>query len=235
MKHYLAIALCILVFASCSARQEIFLASDGSARLSFRVELSDYLYDYIEGLGSLNRKSFDKNDPFGVPKIREEIGKVGQVKVSRLNAISPKVLEGEFTCTDVEAFAKADADDRGIGIVSFTTSGNKKTLSISISRETLLASKALAPVRENELFQMFGPFENEGMSEDEYLEMMEWVLTGDGAKMIKTSFVDLEIVVPSSVLSQKGGTVKGRVVTFRIPLIDLLLLNEPLLYTVTYS
>lgn len=224
----------IVLFSSCSARQYIFLSGDGSGSLRFKIDLSASLYEYIEGLGSVDRKSFDKNDPFGVPRLKAEIEKVGKVRVKNISAPSPKVLEGELEFSDIDAFARSDAGSPSGGILSFSKKGSEKTLRISINKESIRASKALSSVRENELFRMFGPYENEGLSEAEYLEMMEWTLTEEGARLIPSSYVYLDITVPSSVLAQTGGTVKGKTVSFRIPLIDLLLLNKPLSYTVTY-
>ena len=80
----------------------------------------------------------------------------------------------------------------------------------------------------------FCPEENEGLNEEEYLQMMSFALGEDGPDLIRASVIETRIHVAGRVLEQKGGVREGDTVIFRIPLIRILLLDQELDYTLTF-
>ena len=118
--------------------------------------------------------------------------------------------------------------------MSFEERGGEKRVEVRITRENFSSLSGLAPFLDNPFLVMFGPEENEGVSEDEYLEMMEYALGSGASALIRESSVVLVFRVEGRIVSQKGGVASGETVTFSIPLIDLLLLAEPLEYSIVY-
>jgi hypothetical protein len=72
---------------------------------------------------------------------------------------------------------------------------------------------ALFPLLKDPVFAQLGPQVNDTISDDDYLS------------------IDPE----GDIISQTGGTVSGGAVTFRIPLLRLLVLDKPLDYSVTFK
>jgi hypothetical protein len=79
-----------------------------------------------------------------------------------------------------------------------------------------------------------GPQPEENVTEEEYLQMIEFSLGEEGPALLRKSFINIVIKPESGVVSQTGGTLSGGAVTFKIPLLSLLLLDKPLDYSITY-
>ena len=74
----------------------------------------------------------------------------------------------------------------------------------------------------------------EALSKGEYLLLVESVYGKALATEISVSRVTAAITLPGTVKSVKGGTSSGREARFDIPLADLLVLEEPLDYEITW-
>jgi hypothetical protein len=90
------------------------------------------------------------------------------------------------------------------------------------------------PFLKNPLFEGLAPQEGDDMTESEYLEMIELALGEEGAKKLKTSTIETRVAVKGTLVSQKGGSVSGGAVTYRIPLLRVLLLDKPLDYSILF-
>jgi hypothetical protein len=85
------------------------------------------------------------------------------------------------------------------------------------------------------VFAGMGPQVNDTITESEYLEMIRFSLGDDGPSLLKKSFIVLTIDPEGEILSQTGGTLASGAVTFRIPLLRLLVLEKPLDYAVSFK
>ncbi len=86
----------------------------------------------------------------------------------------------------------------------------------------------IVPFMADENFETFGPRYNVGMSEDEYLEMIMYILGEEGPPAIEESVISLRLNTPGKILASEGGTKESsNTIRFDIPLIDILLLAEP--------
>jgi hypothetical protein len=88
---------------------------------------------------------------------------------------------------------------------------------------------------DNPFFRMFSPVENEGTTEAEYLEMMEFLLGEEGPEAVKGSMIEIRVNVKGRILSHSGGRIDGKSVIYEIPLLRVLLLEEPLEYSLTFK
>ena len=85
-------------------------------------------------------------------------------------------------------------------------------------------------------FETFGPLYNEGMSAEEYLDMISYILGEDGPPAINDSVISLRITVPSAIRHHQGGVLESpNSIRFDIPLIDFLLLAEPIRFSATWQ
>ena len=73
-----------------------------------------------------------------------------------------------------------------------------------------------------------GPEENTEITSEDYLTMMGFVLGPSGPDAIADSLITIELTVEGELVSQSGGRVEDGVVIFEVPLLDLLLLHEPI-------
>ena len=64
---------------------------------------------------------------------------------------------------------------------------------------------------------------------------MEYALGDGGGDLIKDSVITTTININGTLISQKGGKVKGNSVTFETPLIRILLLDKPIEYSIRFK
>ena len=68
-----------------------------------------------------------------------------------------------------------------------------------------------------------------------YEYAFEDYLQGESAeKLLRSSEIVLRFTAPGEILGHRGGRVEKRSITYRIPLLDILTLDEPLYYHFLY-
>ena len=84
-------------------------------------------------------------------------------------------------------------------------------------------------------FEVYGPVYNQGMTEEEYLDMIYFLLGEDGPDAIKNGKVTINIEVPGNIKSLTGAVKTGnKTAQFKFPIIDFLLLNKPITFSVSW-
>jgi hypothetical protein len=221
---------------ACHIKQQASLKTDGSGSVRFRFELEPFFLGALLEMASLdpNNRAVERKTIFDVEKIRQEFEKKPDIELVHIASPSPTLLEGEFTFRDVEAVFKGEQELTQAGVVSFDRGAEGNALRFHLDRGNFGQVASFLPMQNNPIFRILGPEENEGMTEEEYLEMMAFMLGAKGPPAIKASFVELEVDVEGEVIEQTGGRIEGKTVMFRIPLLDILLLDEPLDYSIIF-
>lgn len=227
----------ILIFTTCTIKQEVELEKDGSGRVDFHIKIErfflDYLLDMAELTGELELS--EQSTIFDIEKIRAGLKQKPGVTVTRLASPAPEVVEGSFTFRNIEEVFNNEALLTKAEVMSFTRVDNVRSLKLHLDRGNFEHIYSLFPILASPVVESFGPLENEGTSEKEYLEMMEFALGEEGPKGIMNSFIDLVIKINDRLLSQSGGTINKEGVSFQIPLIRVLLLDQPLDYSISFD
>ncbi len=231
------VILIILIFTTCTIKQEVELEKDGSGRVDFYIEIErfflDYLLDMAELTGELELN--EQSTIFDIEKIRAALSKKPGVVVTRLVSPAPEVVEGSFTFRNIEEVFNNEALLTRARVIGFSQEAGVKSLKLHLDRGNFEHIYSLFPILANPVVESFGPLENEGTSEKEYLEMMEFALGEEGPEGIRNSFINLDIKVNGRLLCQSGGTINKGGVSFQIPLIRVLLLDKPLDYSITFD
>ena len=229
-----------LLLLSCAIRQEAFLGKDGSGSVKFRVQLQPFFMDYIRDMaevaGDAAPEGLSKDRIFDLDKIRRDLEARPGVKVTRLASPKPELLEGELTFRDVEAVFRSEKQLTQAGVITFTRKGAARTLQLHLERKNFAQVAAVTPLMQNPVFESLGPQENEGVSEQDYLDMMQFAMGDPAPKGIRDSAIELRVTVQGKIVSVTGGQVqKDGSVLFQIPLIRVLLLDRPLDYALTFE
>ena len=239
--HPITILIVVVLLAGCSLRQEISLRVDGSGEVTVTVQLHEtaarYLLDLAEAMG--DSLPADQRRVFQVETIESELRDQGGLEVISVVSPSPETLVVELLLSDIETlFAEAGTGgEAGVEpvIVFRRAAGNGDTAGMDFSlnrRNFPLLTRRLAI--ENSPMGMLLPTDEEGFfSEEDYLDLFDYAFgdyVGDSSieKILRDSIIRVEIEVESSVVSQSGGSLQGKVVTYDIPLLRLLTLEEPI-------
>lgn len=233
----LTIVLLGSLLASCGVNEEIYLKKDGSGTVSSRIEVKQILVDYFANFAEVTGDSTDISDGklFDKEEIKKEIEKKPGVKVASIKTSGKNLLTTKLEFTNIEEIFKSEKDLTSAGVISLTDSGSNKEFRFHLDKKNYKQLSTLIPVLSNPIMESLGPQEDDSTSESDYLDMISFALGKDGPKAVKNSFVNVIVHVQGKIISQKGGKVSGKIVTFSIPLINILLLNKPLDYTITFN
>jgi hypothetical protein len=228
-----------MVFAAfgCSIKQEATVKSDGSGEVSFQFKMMPFFIDYIVNMSELieDESVYEDGKIFDVEQIQQDFQTKPSVTLKSITSKDIGELKGSFTFSNVADVFQEEEELAEAGIISFTNTGGVKTLKVHLTRNNFEQLYSLFPIMNNPLFESFGPMENEGVTEEEYLDMLEFAFGEDGPQGVKKSEIELDVKVDGAVVSQTGGKQRGNTVTFSIPLIDILLLQEPLTYSIVFK
>lgn len=220
--------------SSCSVKNEINLSIDGSGTASTDTMLDEALVFYIQSLAELTGDDAG-GDLFKVNEIKIEMEKNPGISVKSIKNYDDKRITAEISFDNIEQLIAETEKTLNKQIITFNEYGAEKEIGIYIDIDNFNDIAPLFPIVEEPLFMTFGPLENQGLSENDYLEMMEYALGDGGGEMIRKSVITTTINVDGTLISQKGGTAKGNSVTFETPLIRILLLDEPIEYTIRFK
>lgn len=244
----LLLTLFTLFFSSCAVQQSI---SNTESYTSFTV------YPFLENLTSdvaswaafENRDEFfEKNLMFFAENLEDNYGTSYVDLRKKYDAEGPKVYGVYFSFESLEALSEnilknTVSENESVSgreekhFISFTETEGAKRFDITISLETWEELSRLIPLLKEPNLEVYGPVYNNPpygtKTEEEYYYMIDFIF-GSGSEDIKKSWVDIRFKAPGAIKDTNGTAINtsesetADSVEFRIPLIDVLLLHEPI-------
>lgn len=134
----------------------------------------------------------------------------------------------DFTFSSLQELLKDLNDREEQSLLTITKKGSRTRMSFYLDLDNYPELERIVPFMADENFETFGPRYNVGMSEAEYLEMIMYILGEEGPPSIQESVISLRLNTPGRILDSQGGVMESsNTIRFDIPLIDILLLAEP--------
>jgi hypothetical protein len=225
---------------SCAARIDGALAANGSASLSVSMSLGQQTAALIQRLTAAGGQGGPVLDG---PAISRSMAEAGGVASVTLRNTGPAAVEGQMRISAIGDFLApangrtADGRAAGSGFIEFEQSGSGGRCVINISRANgPVIIELLSPQIADFLNALMAPLATgEELSRAEYLELVASFYNNAVSDEIAGSRIRASIDFPRAVTSVRGGTFSGRRVNFDIPLLDLLVLETPLVYEVYWN
>ena len=231
-----------LLVAGCSVDQEIAVRLNGAGEAQVRVELHPVFIDYLLALAEVAEEVEAPEDPsealFDVSEVEAAIAEWPGVEAARIATPAPEQLELSLTFADLRAAFEPATPEPGVNTTPLISlSGSKRrTLSVHLDSDNYHQLTALFPVLEHPLVISLGPQPDLEVSDDEYLEMMQFVLGDDGPPAILDSEVKVRVQVEGRVVEQHGGELlDDGSVLITIPLLRILVLDQPLDFSIVFE
>jgi hypothetical protein len=226
--------LAIFQLSSCAARINGSLAADGSAALSVTMSLEPRMTALVRSLSAAAGGQADGPILDG-PAIAQSMSAAPFGNVSaQLRNTAPAAVEGTVRITNIERFlASGDAG----GFIGFEQGRGGGSCEIGINREN-------GPVILGILSMEIADFLNalmaplatgEELTKAEYLQLVGAIYSKGVSDEIAASRIRASIDFPGQITAVKGGTFSGRRASFDISLLDLLVLETPLIYEVKWK
>ena len=122
----------------------------------------------------------------------------------------------------------------GAGNQSLLRAGSTN-LTFHLGIENYAELRDMVPFLSDPNFEVYGPEYCNGMTEDEYLEMIGFVLGEDGPEAIRSGRIMIRIHVPGTITEVSGGIAEdSSTALLTFPVIDFLLLNTPVDFSVSW-
>jgi len=220
---------------SCSARIEGMVKEGGAADLVIKTSLEPRTIGLIRSIRGFMGDAADAPILDG-PAMSESMAAAPGVRAVSLKNTGPSALEGTIFISNVGDFLVADdaagrfityTEGRGAGSSSIIISLDKNSAPELISR--------LSPEVEEYLSALMAPvISGENSARQEYLDLITMVYGRPLADEIAAARIRASIEFPRQLSAIQGGNAVGKRAEFDIPLVDLLVLENPLRYEINW-
>jgi len=223
------------VFFSCSAGIDGVVREGGAADISLKTSLASRTQALIRSLRGFMGGGDDSPILDG-PAMAKSLAAAPGVRTISLKNTGSSSLEGNLSLSNVGNFLSAEAaksrfityaEGQGAGASSINIALDRNSAPDVISR--------LAPEIEDYLSALMAPVvTGETSTTQEYLDLVASVYSRALADEIAAARIRLSIEFPRAVTAVQGGTASGKRAEFEVPLVDILVLEHPLLYVVSW-
>jgi len=237
MKRFFPVCLAIFTLISCTARIDGSLAADGSAVLSVNMSLEPRMTALIRSLSAAGGQS--DGPVLDGQAIAMSMSETPGISYVTFRNTSAAAIEGQIRINNVSDFLAA-AD-----FITFEQGASGGRCLIGINRDNgPVIVELLSEEIADYLNALMAPLATgEEMTKSEYLDLVAMFYNRTISEEIAGSRIRASFEFPGPVTSvsapglaqERGGAFSGRRATFDIPLLDLLVLETPLIYEVNWN
>ena len=225
----------LALFLSCTARIDGMLSEDGAVELELNTSLEPRTAALIRSLRSFMGDT--QNAPIlDAQSISRSMSLSPGVKTTALKNTSPIALEGTISILNAGDFLSASGDKTRLISYKQSPSAGNSSIIFTLDRNSApdLISR-LSPEVEEYLSALMAPaILGEPSSSQEYLSLLSSIYGRPLANEISAARIKANIDFPRPVTAAQGGSISGKRVEFDVPLLDILVLEKPLRYEVSW-
>ena len=233
MKYFfrlLPVLALIVLFPSCSGKVNAQLADNGSSSVQLEAGLEPNMITLIRSFRSFGGS--ESGPLLDAAALNRSLQTASGISSSALRNSGQEKVEGTIGISRISDLLNAGANR----FVQYENGASGSKLAIHLDRN--ISPKILMqiyPDAVDYLSALMAPAATgEALSKTEYLLLVESVYGKALAAEIAASKVTAVITLPGTVKSVKGGTSSGKEAHFDIPLADLLVLEKPLDYEISW-
>lgn len=231
---FAVITSCALLLSSCVVAEKLTLSGDYTQAKAVpgknHVDLSvdDFFVGVVEDLSDWENKG--NNDPIidvAVQDFVKNLEASGVTSSVRFVETGHNTYMGDFSFTDFpQLLIDLSNGQSDQNVVTMSSRNGKTHVEISINMDNYVQLTKIIPFLADPNFEVYGPLYNNDLTEEEYLEMVSFILGSQCPDSIKSSSVTIQVVAPKAISSHNGKLRNSKTVEFSFPLIDFLLLHE---------
>jgi len=229
----------LLLCVSCASQINGSLKGDGQADLQIYAALEPRMAALIGGLAAATGAAQPGAPILNGPAIAASMSSAPGIASVSLKNTTPAAIEGPVKIAKIGDFlAPSSKNARFINFeqnASGKAAGGKCAINLNLDSGPEILS-LISPEINDYLAALMAPLATgEVMTKAEYLMLVGSVYGRSIADEIARAFIRASIDFPGQVQSVKGGTFSGKRAEFAIPLLDILTLETPLSYEVTWQ
>lgn len=238
----LLLFVCSFLLLSCTTTTSILLEDDrqaGDAHIN--LETTDYFKALLVDLTSFNEQQDTSRDPDtiildnSIATLMANLRNCPAVEKANFYRTENKVYYGDVSFNDLELAVAEIGNDKAMTFFKINRQRNTTELTINLSMENYQVLSDLVPFLTEPNFEAYGPVYNHGSTEEDYLLMMDFILGEGCSDEIQKSVIVIDFELPGKITKTNGIQTAPDKVEFSIPLLKLLLLNDPINFNVTWN
>jgi hypothetical protein len=233
MKQSFFLPLVLLLLGSCAGRIQGSLDTNGSGDFIVNTVLQPRISTLIRSLSALGGDMRQDSPIIDGTAIAASMAAVPGIASVSFHNSAANAIEGPVKIARISDFLASG----GSGLIAFEQGKTGGRCSININHDSgpkILS--LLSPQIAAYLSALMAPIATgEAMPKPEYLALVATVYGAAIADEISKSTIQVSIEFPGPVRSVQGGTFSGKKAAFTIPLLDLLVLETPLVYHIEWQ
>ena len=239
---FAVITSCALLLSSCVVAEKLTLSGDYTqakavpGRNHVDLSVDDFFVGVVEDLSDWENKG--NNDPIidvAVQDFVKNLEASGVTSSVRFVETGHNTYMGDFSFTDFpQLLIDLSNGQSDQNVVTMSSRNGKTHVEISINMNNYVQLTKIIPFLADPNFEVYGPLYNNDLTEEEYLEMVSFILGSQCPDSIKSSSVTIQVVAPKAISSHNGRLRNSKTVEFTFPLIDFLLLHESIDFYLDY-
>jgi len=225
------ICLFWVLLSSCATRIDAVLASNGSLSMNMGTSLQPRISALIERMyNASGQEGLILNATLMADSLSDA---PGVTSVSFRNT-SSSAIEGNIRISQINEFLTVTGETK---FINYEQSPSGGRCEITINRENGPEIIDLLSFEISDyLNALMAPIvTGEELSTKEYLDLVASFYNKPISDEIASSRVNISVDFPGPITSIKGGTFLGRRATFNIPLLELLVLETPMVFEVRWN
>lgn len=242
MAAFAVITSCALLLSSCVVAEKLTFSGDYTqakavpGRNHVDLSVDDFFVGVVEDLSDWENKG--NNDPIidvAVQDFVKNLEASGVTSSVRFVETGHNTYMGDFSFTDFpQLLIDLSNGQSDQNVVTMSSRNGKTHVEISINMNNYVQLTKIIPFLADPNFEVYGPLYNNDLTEEEYLEMVSFILGSQCPDSIKSSSVTIQVVAPKAISSHNGKLRNSKTVEFTFPLIDFLLLHESIDFYLEY-
>lgn len=230
-KTAISIILLSILLSSCTVTEDLTVNKGTSGTIGSTIDVQQYfvdvLTDFAQFLPENNESIMDSAISTFASQLESADGASEVVFVKT----GENSYSGSFSFSDFEALANELAGGESQTIIN--QSAGKLSFHVDINNYEEL--ERIVPFLADPNIEVFLANYNIGYSEEDYLDMIVFSLGEEAPESLQNSLITINGSVPGSITRISGARKTGNsTFSFSFPLIDFLLLSEPLAFEVEW-
>jgi hypothetical protein len=228
----IAATVAALTLSSCVVTEDLTINNANGGTSSAAIHVEDFFVDVLEDFSDFSTN--DSSKPI-MDQSMEAFEKqlINASTTDNINLV--KTGNNSYVISFDYSNLKTLLFDLGAENNQTVLNLNKNRLNFYLNLANYSNLTAVIPFLKDPNFEPFGPIYNEGLSAPDYLEMISFMLGEEGPGAIQESAITLRFETPAPIKSFTGGKkISDNVFEYSFPLIDFLLLAEPLSFELNW-
>lgn len=224
-----------IFLGSCAASIDLTVNPDRSGLLSVRADIPGAAAARLQSFRAVGGDSQADVPFFDIPAIRNEVASRG-IEPLVTEGPSPNSFRGTFSLRNLED-AAADPELAGRDLLKLERIGDETTFSFSLSRKNAEALPALFPGLDPYVLEALAPpaLDPYPVTMAEYREMLTALLGDAAMKEFDSAATKILIRTPGPITKASGGIVSGKTFLVELKLLDLLVLENPITFSLSWK